>query len=411
MLGRSPSALPWAQSHRVAARGTVQPPAPYRPPVAPASAEGAQANAGRADQVIAIGDRASFLALEDSWNALVEATDPQPFYRHEFIRIWIDNFAPRLPLRILAIQDERGGLTGALPLLQRRGQILGAPVRQLAATANVHSCRFDLIAREPERAARALVEHLAADRTWDVLQLTDVPEGGNAWHLFRAAERAGYPVASWESMRSPRVPLPSSIDQLESALSARFRSNLRRRRRKLEAQGRVSLERVDGGMELERKLEEGFVLERTGWKGQRGTAIAQDPSTRGFYSELARAAAHRGYLSLFLLRLDDRPVAFHYALSNGRRYFLLKPSYSERYDDCSPGQLLVREVLADCIGRHMEEFDFLGPNMSWKQDWTSQARRHTWLWVFRDSALGRALCRARFSWIPGVRRVVQRWIR
>jgi len=367
-------------------------------------------SSGRADQVIAIEDRPSFLTLEDSWNALVEATDPQPFYRHEFIRIWIDNFAPRQPLHILTLQDD-GGLIGALPLLRRRSRILGLPVRQLTSTANVHSCRFDVIAREPERAARAFVAHLAADRSWDMLQLTDVPEDGNAWHLFRAAERAGFPVASWESMRSPYVALPPSMDQLERALSAKFRSNLRRRRRKLEAHGRVSLERVDGGMELEGKLEEGFFLERSGWKGKSGTAIAQDISTRGFYSELARAAANRGYLSLFSLRLHGRATAFHYAFSKGRRYFLLKPSYSERLSDCSPGQLLVREVLADCVGRKMEEFDFLGPNMSWKQDWTSLARRHTWLWVLRDSGFGRALCRARFHWIPGLRRVVLRWIR
>ncbi|HME92563.1 MAG TPA: GNAT family N-acetyltransferase [Myxococcaceae bacterium] len=386
-----------------------------RPPVARLGAAPGQVSTAPAasgeDRVIALADRASFAALEDPWNALVEATSAQPFHRHEFIRIWIDNFAPRQPLRILAVQDGRGGLTGALPLLERRSHILGMPVRQLAAAANVHSCRFDLIASEPERAARALFAHLAADRSWDMLQLSDVPEGGNAWHLFRAAQQAGFPVASWESMRSPYIPLPASMAELEGALPAKFRSNLRRRLRKLEWQGRVSLERVSGGLELEGKLEEGFSLERSGWKGESGTAIAQHPTTRGFYSELSRTAAHRGYLSLFFLRLNGRPVAFHYALSCGGRYFLLKPTYSERWSESGPGQLLVREVLSDCIGRGIQEFDFLGPNMSWKQDWTVRARRHTWLMVFRDSAFGRALCRARFDWIPGVRRVVQRWVR
>jgi CelD/BcsL family acetyltransferase involved in cellulose biosynthesis len=370
-----------------------------------------RARAGTADQVKLLVDRPSFLALADGWNALVEATRCEPFHRHEFIRIWIDNFAPRGRLRVLLTQDPSGSLTGALPLLEERGRILGFPVRQLSAPANVHSCRFDLIAKEPESTARALLAHLAADRSWDVLQLPDVPEGGNAWALFREAERLGFPVVAWESMRSPYIPLPPSIEELERALSAKFRSNLRRRRRKLEALGGVSVERVEGALEVERKLEEGLLLEQAGWKGQSGTAIGQDPRARGFYSELARSAAHGGYLSLFFLRLEGQPVAFQYALSSRERYFLLKPSYLERLGDCSPGQLLVEEVLRDCIGRGMTEFDFLGPNMVWKQDWTKHERRHTWLLVFRDSAWGRTLCRARFKWIPGAKRIWQQWTR
>src|SRR5215510_10440037 len=149
-------------------------PSGVAPLAAPGQVSTAPAASGQ-DRVIALADRASFAALEDPWNSLVEATSAQPFHRHEFIRIWIDNFAPRQPLRILAVQDGRGGLTGALPLLERRSHILGMPARQLAAAANVHSCRFDLIASEPERAARALFAHLAADRSWDMLQLSDVP--------------------------------------------------------------------------------------------------------------------------------------------------------------------------------------------------------------------------------------------
>ena len=38
--------------------------------------------------------------LNRLFGVLVKETDDQIFYRHEFIRIWIDNFAPTSKLRV-----------------------------------------------------------------------------------------------------------------------------------------------------------------------------------------------------------------------------------------------------------------------------------------------------------------------
>ena len=356
-------------------------------------------------------ERAAFVRLADEWNSLVEATTDEPSYRHEFLRIWIDNFAPGADLRILTLRGADGALTAALPLMAERASVYGVPVRQLSGTANTHSCRFDMIARDPVAAAAAFVAWLRADRTWDVLRLTDVPDGGAAWTLLAEARACGLPTGTWESLQSPYVPLPATWDLFQATLHAKFKANCRRRRRKLEEKGKVTLDRVDGGLALDAVLEEGFAVEQSGWKGRRGTAIAQDPATRGFYTELAREAASAGRLALFLLRLDGRAVAFHYGLTHGGRYFVLKPAYDEALAECSPGQLLTEDVMADCIARRLSEFDFLGPDMPWKRDWTDAARRHTFLYAFADTAFGRALCATKFRWWPAVKRRLARWRR
>jgi CelD/BcsL family acetyltransferase involved in cellulose biosynthesis len=354
-------------------------------------------------------ERAEFMRLAPEWDALVRETRNEPFYRHEFIRTWLDNFAPRARLRVLLARDGGGKLAAALPLLEERGRMLGAPVRRLVSTANDHSCRFDLPAQDGEAAGQVIFAHLAADKSWDVLCLTDVPDGGNAWHLFRAAERAGYPVQAWESLRSPYITLPATAENMQAHLPSKFRANLRRRRRKLEEKGHVTVECVTGGLELQAKLEEGYVLERSGWKGAGGTAISQSAQTWGFYSELARIAAYGGYLSLYFLRVNSEPVAFQYGFAYRDKYYLLKPAYSEAHSDCSPGQLLMDEVLQDCIRNGMKEFDFLGPDMTWKRDWTDDTRPHTWLYIFRDSAYGKMLHDARFKWAILAKRLITRW--
>ena len=63
-------------------------------------------------RVVEVTDRAAFMALEPEWNALVEATANELFYRHEFLRIWMDNFAPEAALRVLTLRDDDGTLDG-----------------------------------------------------------------------------------------------------------------------------------------------------------------------------------------------------------------------------------------------------------------------------------------------------------
>src|SRR5215469_6480551 len=139
--------------------------------------------ASQPESVVELNERASFVALEEEWNALVESVQPQPFFRHEFFRVWLDNFASAQRWRILVHRDERGKLQGVLPLVADSSSMLGVPVRRLISAANVHSCRFDLVARDPARSAQLFYEHLAADRGWDLLLLTDVPEGGGGFEI------------------------------------------------------------------------------------------------------------------------------------------------------------------------------------------------------------------------------------
>jgi len=347
--------------------------------------------------------------MEQEWNELVVTTQDEPFYRHEFLRIWMTHFNPGARLEILTARDRSGKLAAVFPLMKTRGFLCGLPARLGLSTGNSHSCRFDMVAEDGRAAGKTFFAHLAADKTWDVIRIADVPEGGNAWHLYRAAEEAGFPVGTWESQRSPYLPLPSSYHELLGRMSSSFRANLRRRRRRLEAMGSVSVERVTGGADLQARLEEGFAIERSGWKGKEGTAIVQDKKTHGFYTELAHTAAARNYLSLFFLKLDGKSIAFHYGFTYGGVYYMPKLGYDETLKECSPGLVLLEEIIKDCIARGVKEYDFLGRAGDWKTQWSHQMRRHNWLYIFRDSRFGQALQTTKFKLIPGAKQVLWPW--
>jgi CelD/BcsL family acetyltransferase involved in cellulose biosynthesis len=346
--------------------------------------------------------------IAGGWESLAEDLEAEVFHRYPFVRLWLETFAKGLRWRILTTR-EAGQLSAVLPLVEQRATLFGVPVRQLSSASNAHSCRFDLLSRSPKSDAQALIDHLLADDEWDVLRLCDVPEGGAAFALLDAARERGLPVGVWPAAESPYFPLPPSPERFLTGLNGRFRSGLKRRQRRLAEQGEVRLTRVDSEEGLEAALAEGFLLEASGWKGRNGTAILQHPHTHAFYDALAHQAARAGMLALYTLSLDGAPIAFHYGLFDRGRYLTLKSAYDEELRQFGPGQLLTLEAVRDCIGRGISSVDLLGEKTAAKLEWTDQVRPHGWLYVFRDSALGRALQAAKFRLLPGVKDLFARW--
>jgi CelD/BcsL family acetyltransferase involved in cellulose biosynthesis len=350
--------------------------------------------------------RAALEPLREAWDALA-ARGPAdcPMIRHGFVSAWLDAFAPAAAPVALVARAASGEPVGIAPFLveRRRGLV------RLLAPANDHSARFEwVLGPDAAGAAGAIWAHLRDRVRWDVLLLRDVPRDGPTSTLLEALARAdGHATGRWESMRSPRVALGGG--PAEERTSAKFRANLRRRARRLHELGAVAVRRVDGGPGVDEAVDEFLRLEASGWKGERGTAIALDPALVGFYRRVARDAAARGTLALRALTLDGRAVAFHFGLVQGGVYHLPKTAYDEALGNVSPGHLLQREVLAECEARGLAGFDFLGPDMEWKREWASAHAPHDWLYVYRPSLAGRAMHTLKHRVRPAVKEVLSWW--
>jgi CelD/BcsL family acetyltransferase involved in cellulose biosynthesis len=350
--------------------------------------------------------RAAFEALRDEWDALV-ARGPAdvPFARHDWIAAWLDAFAPDAALRVLVARAPAGRAAGMAALLVQREH----GVTRLVAPANDHSCRVEwAIGEDAPGAVAALWGHLRDRLRWDVLLLRDVARDGPTSVLLEAAARADrHLTGRWESLRTPYIELGGSDP--EARTSAKLRANLRRRAKRLAEMGAVALKRVDGFEGLDVALAEFLALEAGGWKGEGGTAIALDPALVRFYSRIARDAAARGGLAVRALTLEGRAVAVHLGIVHRGIYYLPKTAYDERLGQVSPGQLLQREVLAECSARKLARFDFLGPDMDWKRDWAPAHAPHDWLYVYRPSFAGRAMHTFKHRVRPAVREAISWW--
>jgi CelD/BcsL family acetyltransferase involved in cellulose biosynthesis len=351
--------------------------------------------------------RAAFEGLRAEWDALAaEGPVDLPFVAHGWISAWLDAFAPRATPLVLVARDRAGAAVGMAPFLEERSRL----ALRLVAPVNDHSCRFEwVLGRDPGSGVQAIWGHLRDRVRWDVLLLRDVPRDGPTSTLLEALARAdGHPTGRWASVASPRLRLGGT--RAEERTSARFRANLRRRAKRLAEQGPVALRRCEAVDEADGGLDDFLALEASGWKGEGGTAVAQAPALVAFYRAVVRDAARRGTLAIRALTLGGRAVAVHLGIVHRGIYYLPKTAYDERLGPVSPGQLLQREVLAECEARGIAAFDFLGPDMPWKRDWEPEPAPHDWLYVYRPSLAGRLRHGSRHRVRPAVKEVLS-WLR
>ena len=354
-----------------------------------------------------ISDHQEFLDLEPVWNEVAEAAGlDHPFLEHVWVRTWWECFGAGSTLRVLVVKA--GDQTLAIaPLILTPIRMWGIKVRRLGFFYNAQVPHADfLIARRPEDAYRAIWNHLAQTRDWDLLQLCQLPEGSPTLAAMPdLAMQDNCRIVTWQSGASPYLPLSSSWDEYFNSLANKHRANLRNRFKRLSGIGPVAVETITSAEQLPDALEAGLQLEAAAWKGAAGTAISSDPHVSRFYSALARRAADRGWMQLHFLRAGSQRVAFDYSLSYRNRIHLLKIGYDPAYAPYSPSNLLVCLLLQDMFQRDdIGEYDFLGESGEWKLQWTGLSQRHYWLFIFSSTFKGCLLHLIKSQLIPFLKR-------
>jgi len=365
------------------------------PPLSPASLNGSRDEntappspcrlAAQAER----GDLTMILELADEWRAVCEAGRyNQPFFRPEWIHACAQAFAPAAKLLLITVR-EQGRLRAVLPLREVKRRFLGVPISRLSSiTHSDYSCRFDIVhdsANGGDELIEAIWNRLKAQPEWDELELSNIPSGGGTEALLGLARRDGFRAWQEDLVRSPYIDLTAEErngDFTCFVRSANLKRKLRRRWKKLQELGHVRLSREDcAGTEV---LGRFYELERGGWKGKDGTAIACHPEVKQFYDLVAEQASHFGYFSLYFLEVSGKPIAAHFGLTLAGRYFPLKVAYDESYGEFSPGHLMLGQVLQDVIQQGAFECECLGDNEEWKMQWQVEIRPHSICHIYRN---------------------------
>ncbi len=326
-------------------------------------------------------DLRAFDALKDDWDALAVGC-PNPTQQHDWLAACARSFHHGRGLHVVTV-TRAGRLVAAAPLAPTpSGELEPLGMRELWEPS-------DLLARDAE-ALGALARTLA--REGDTLLLRRVPAGSPAIEALARAYALRGTVQRREAPGTPTIALGHQWTQPEGGLSSRWRSAMRRARRRAAALGELEIDlRAPGLAEVDGALAEALAVEGDSWRARQGTTLAADAPRGMFMREYARRSAAEGRLRIGFLRLGGQAAAMQIAVELDRRLWLLKIAYADRFGSCSPGSLLLLETLRAAAARGLRSCELLGESERWTHVWTRQTRE---IVAVRAQRLGLDMLRA-----------------
>jgi CelD/BcsL family acetyltransferase involved in cellulose biosynthesis len=307
-----------------------------------------------------ITSESSFEALADDWDRLVRSRPrPSPFLLHAWLIEWWRHYGDGGELAVhVAYQD--GALVGALPLCLRRR--FGLDV--LSFLGGDTALTDLLVSDEAGPGVASAIAERAASAGQDFAELAGLPAGS---HLVAALDPSRLRLI--ERSEAPVLDLTDGWDAVyQSKLSAKKRNHHRRRRRQLAELGRVDVEVARTPAELEAALEDAFELHMLRWRGRPDGSGFATPVGRSFHRAAARALAALDVPRIVTLKIDGRPVAFHYYLTLEGRMYVHRIAFDPAFGRFSPGVINTLDAIETAAAEGATRVEFLGGAERYKVD-------------------------------------------
>ncbi|MGI8886678.1 MAG: GNAT family N-acetyltransferase [Gaiellaceae bacterium] len=281
--------------------------------------------------------------VREDWSRLAELSG-NVFLTWEWMAAWRQHRSMGSSWFALAGRDASGALAAIVPLaVTRRGplrivRLMGhGPADELGPV-----CAPEQRPRLRGAASRALAE---ADAQ---LFLAEQLPGGYDWSTVLDGK-----AVRWEASPVIRA-REGGWEGYVASRSANFRQQVRARERRLQGRHEVTYRRADDPARLRADLELLFALHGARWRAG-SSAFRSEP----FHFEFARAALERGWLRLWFLELDGRPVAAWYGFRFGDVEAFYQSGRDPRWERESVGFVLLAHTIRDALEDGMREYRLL----------------------------------------------------
>lgn len=349
-------------------------------------------------------------ALEPHWNQLLRATpEATVFQTFEFQRLWWNHvgWGNELLLQV-ALRGDRP--VAILPLQRDPRHWCGAEFRTLSFLGDApESDRPRLLYGPDDTALPGIMvrDLMARSDEWDELALVEQSSSEPFTRALCAAlEARGYHVRHGEPMEAPRIVLDGSWPDYLRSRSRALRKSLRRKRQKLEQQGRpqMVMTTVSGDGHA---LEEYLAVERSSWKNGSNIGVLRDEVTTALHREAVERLAASYAVEFRFLRVNDRTIAATFGIVWRDTWYSLHIAHDRAWDDCSPGVLLTALEVEEAFGAHRYRvFDFLSGALTNKREWANDRVITRDLHAVRTGPVCSALFLTYFVWKPALKRAL-----
>ena len=328
--------------------------------------------------------------LADKWDDLVlNSLHPNIFLTWEWISIWIKWFASNNELKIVTIWDGPY-LIGIIPLyigpielfrgIHVKGfkyigdgdvvfpDYLGPMIRQ-GRLNSILSCLEEVF-----------VSNNSNCRLMRLADMDLASEGANSL-VDALCKGTQYDIR--QSDISPHIKFSGDYESFFSGLNPRRRESVRKKNKKVLKNFQVRLI----CHQSEDKVREAFaIMFEIFSKATRGKDKIQGFMRKdylGFHQDVASAIAKKGWLRIYLLYFNDRPVAYIYGYVFNNVFWYYQTAFDLTFKDHSPGAVILQMVIKSVIEEGVQEFDFLRGDEDYKFYLSNGHRQLSTIYLFK----------------------------
>jgi CelD/BcsL family acetyltransferase involved in cellulose biosynthesis len=359
-----------------------------------------------------IEDIAVFETLKEEWSELLETSASNClFLTWEWLFTWWKHLAEDRRLHILAVRCN-GELAALAPFTlrpRRLKRLLPFPALEFLGSGIVGSDYLDILVRrgEERRVLPALAGCLAEEKR--VLELSQVER--TARHAVEFALELRQ--RSWTLSRTttdycPFINLAGHRwESYRASLGRAHRYNFRRRLKNLTRRFDVRFEQVRSEEQRGEAMRLLVVLHSLRWRERGGSGAFNTSALVAFHEELSRLALRRGWLRVYVLRLDGKPAAALYGFHYNGVFYFYQSGFDPEFRKYSVGLVTMGLAIKSAIEGGAEIYDFLHGDERYKFLWARDERELVRLRLYPPSASG-ALYRQTMELRWGIKKILWR---
>ena len=331
-----------------------------------------------------------FTALRPEWIALLrDSASDCPFLTWEWLHTWCTHLSGSSQLRIAAVRAGKE-LVALAPFRITKSRVAFLSRLDMLGTGEAGSDYLDVIVRRgwETEAIHALASFARSQNL--TLRLPHLAPTATACDLADQLAADGWTASTATDGVCPYIPLAGHTwDSYLGTLGSSHRANVRRRIKALGQKFSMRFERVTTEAQRSEALAALVTFHERRYVGRGGSTAFMTSALRAFHDEVTRRALDRGWLRLFVLRVDHALVAVMYGFMYNGRFYFYQHGFDGQYQQHSVGLIVMGLSIRAAIDEGADEFDMLWGVEPYKWLWARETRELRKIHLFPPHLGGR----------------------
>ena len=317
----------------------------------------------------------------EAWESIIAANRSNPSMLPGWLLAAAEAFGKTIDVFAATRNDE---LIGVIPYFREKRSFLGIPTQYVCMATNLAAHHPELAAKEGE--SGAVLERFAeyAFQTGgDCISAVQLLKPSASFDAFaQVADIRGYRLEGFTGDASPYLVFGGTWQDILQGKAKKFRYKVRKRQNLLDEGSNVQNRWIDDVDELLAII---FQIEKNSWKVASHMDIESSDTEQQHYRYLLPYMKKKNLLSANVVYIDEEPAAYNLCYLWGNGVGQIKTSFDSRFQDLSPGAMVIEVGLREYIDKGFEEFDFLGDVMKHKLAWSKELRHHESVFLYDNS--------------------------